>query len=188
MKPYEYTEPDNGTKIEITRGSAGAFVEVNSFGDAHIADVPKSEVPAAALALYEAAGLPDPLILPGVEPGAMLVRGPHGEELADVSPSPAGSPSNAPGVMFSLHAGERRVSVRLIGDEPLRLASALANAMREAAAEPEPDDAEVNALALTIHKAKCGGGDGCQWAPTVDDRNAAVAVVRAGYAKREAGR
>jgi hypothetical protein len=62
MKPYEYREPgcDVTIRIEPCGDSPGARVRI---GKPYI-DLEPAEVPAAALALYEASGLPQPVILP----------------------------------------------------------------------------------------------------------------------------
>ena len=59
-------------------------------------------------------------------PGRPLVRGPHGEELVQVIPQPCPPGDGQPGVLLVAS------SVRLIGDEALRLAEALTAAWHEA--------------------------------------------------------
>lgn len=185
MEPYEYEQPGCDVQMTIGPNVAGeARLYILSGDPAVYIDIRPAAVPAAALALYEAAGLPVPLILSAPERGGQLVRGPHGQELADVRPSPAGSPSNKPGVMLGLHDGSRRVAVRLVGDEPLTVAAALVSAMREAEAWPDP--AEVEELATAIHRANCEGGTRCLRNPDDGDRSAARLVLLGGW-KREPG-
>jgi len=58
MKPYEYTEPAGGYRLSIWTASCSGDVLVRVYdGDTATVTVPASEVPSAALALYEAAGL-----------------------------------------------------------------------------------------------------------------------------------
>lgn len=64
MTPYEYTEPGNENRLSIWSASRSGEALVRVYdGDTATVAVPASEVPAAALALYEAAGLPVPVIL-----------------------------------------------------------------------------------------------------------------------------
>jgi hypothetical protein len=64
MEPYEYTERD-GEKLRIEHGpNGGAWLTVSNHGWSRIVEVAPESVPGAALALYEAAGLTKPLMLP----------------------------------------------------------------------------------------------------------------------------
>jgi hypothetical protein len=177
MGPYEYTEPVvGGGRLSIWPHNAGAALVRVYDGDTATVSVPSSKVPAAALALYEAAGLSEPVILERPKSGSAAILSEGGGELVTVSASPRGGPMNLPGVMLSTGG----VGVRLIRDEPLRLAWQLVGAMREA--EAEPDAAEVEALAQEIHQPNCDAGEQC--GPHDDERRAARALLLGGW-KRE---
>lgn len=66
-----------------------------------------------------------------------------------------------------------------------RQAAAVAVALADL--KDEPDPAEVDSLAMAVHGARCEGGDGCEWAPTIDDRNTARAALK-WMREREASR
>lgn len=135
-------------------------------------------------AMYEAAGLPAPVILERPEPRDVLVPGRDRKSWVTVERSPdtsAGARAQTrdgrgiPGVMLSLE-GVDGGSIRLIGDEPLRVALALVDAMRPAVDEPDP--AEVRQLAELI----CRPG-----VNAAESDDIARILLRAGY-RREASR
>lgn len=135
MEPYRRYDGKGGW-LEV-RGiregdPAGAEGCVVTTGPQGFVTDPVMDVPAITERLREACGLLSPVILERPAPRDTLVPGPHGDEHVTIAPSPAGRPSNAPGV--TLVAGG--VGIRLVGDEPLRVALALIDAMREAEAEP----------------------------------------------------
>ena len=167
MKPYKH-EDDNGNEMTIDFGGFYAEVAVES-ADGPFRVFPES-VSKIAGELYEACGLPVPVILERPAPREMLAAGPHGDEVVHVEPSPAGHPSNRPGVVLELGSQ----SVRLIGDEPLRVALALVDAMREA----EPDPAEVEELAHAIRIGLFPGSDRVGLGVGESDREAARAALR----------
>jgi hypothetical protein len=140
--PYRHERPGGNMLAISNSDTAKAVISVRE-GDQEAAIVVSAgAVPPLAEGLYEAAGLGRPVILERPSPRGVLVPGPHaGDEHVKVAPSPAGCPSNAPGVTLATGG----VGVRLVGDEPLRVALALVDAMREA--ENEPDRADVESLA-----------------------------------------
>ena len=104
------------------------------------------------------AGL-DVVILERPEPRDILVIGPHGDEQVSVTTS-RGDLRTSPGVFLSADP------IRLFGDEPLRVALALIDAMAEAEATPDPDD--VDALACVIgDKCRIDAHLGPQWDASV---------------------
>ncbi len=143
MTPYEYAEPDTNVSLQIRPSVGGdAQVEVRQGRGRAYINIAPPEVPAAALALYEAAGLPEPLILP---------------RPLDL---PIGTPdqnAHVAGCAVWLENGrvwveERHPDASLNPDNALLLAAAIA-VHAEAAGEPDP--AEVTPLAAAIHRAQC---------------------------------
>ena len=141
-------------------------------------DLPASEVPAAALALYEAAGLPVPVILPRAMPPLGGPWRPHEGAALRATHVRAG---NAP--------GEERVGWGGAGPykdmtpaKAREMAAALAALADQAEAEPEPGPDAVTELATEIHRAQCNTSpdpcDGC--------REVARLVLLGGW-KREPG-
>lgn len=129
---------------------------------------------AVITAMYEAAGLPAPVILERPEPRDVLVPGRRDRESwVTVERSPDPSPGGLPGVMLSLD-GVDGGSIRLAGDEPLRVALALVDAMRPAMDEPDP--AEVRQLAELI----CRPG-----VNAAESDDIARILLRAGYRREE---
>ena len=146
MDPYRYDEKPSGDRLVIDAADTAKAVLSVREGDQEAAIViGAAACRAVTEALHEAAGLGRPMILETPAPRERLAGGPHGDELVSVTPSAARSASNVPGVLLGAGGG----AVRLIGDEPLRVAIALVEAMREAA-EPEPDPAEVEELAEVL--------------------------------------
>ncbi len=174
MKPYENTEIP-GIKLVIRpTGTGFAQVMISDHSQLAYADIRPSEVPAAALALYEAAGLPQPVILdaPTTLSGKPLTVGTPAAPVEFTDSS-------------SLFASDGRVFLALdpkrdglTPKEARKLGAALA--VHADAAEAEPDPAEVEELAVVLHADRrcCVGG------PSDSDRNAARAVLLAGW-KRE---
>lgn len=128
-----------------------------------------AELPEFIAALYEAAGLPVPVILE--RPKGIPLTGGGLHQWVQVTPSPAMHPPDVPGVTLEVANG-----VRLLGDEPLRVAVALIDAMREAENEPVP--AEVEELAAVLERSHT-------MLATTSQRDVARAVLRAGW-KRQA--
>jgi hypothetical protein len=179
MEPYRHERP-NGNMMAISPAdTAKAVISVREGDQEAAIVVGAGAVPALAEGLYEAAGLGRPVILAAPAPRVMLAGGPHGEELVRVRPSPAGGSSNLPGVMLGLGSQ----SVRLIDDEPVRVALALVDAMKEA--EGEPDPAEVAELAHEIRLALYPDSDREGLRPSASDMVAARAALRWMSAKAE---
>ncbi len=135
MKPYEWIDVD-GRHLKITPGRGPvAWLTVDDHGSSRTVEVESSAVPDAALALYEAAGLPEPLILENL-------------------PAPAGLAENG-GIYAGRRAGKVLVGRRhvqpeeLDPDAALLLAASLARqALAIKSGEPDPD--AVAALADVI--------------------------------------
>lgn len=182
MKPFKVREAGQyggWLTIEPEPEAPGARVIASSYVPGEIAvTVSREDVPGTALALYEAAGLPEPVILdaPTMLSGAPMTVG------VPSTPVPFTDDS-------SLFASGGRVFLRLDAkrdgftpDEARKLGAALA--LHAAAAEGQPGDEAVQELALAIHAANCADGSECNYAPTIDDRNTARAILLAGW-KRE---
>jgi hypothetical protein len=138
MKPYEYREHGVDAKLTIKScgdGQNGAHVEV----DGEYIDVEASAVPAAALALYEAAGLPEPLVLRRPEHTG-------GIEYAGSSDRYAFTSRVGPKIAI----GWRGIEPACFNpDEALEFAAHIAaNALAIKGAEPDP--AEVDELAMAL--------------------------------------
>src|ERR1700735_1364156 len=87
VKPYEYIDDADCSKLGIYESALDrtAVVSAKENGKSHVGRVPADAVPPAALALYEAAGLPEPLILENLPRlGAGLWR-PHEESVFTLS-------------------------------------------------------------------------------------------------------
>jgi hypothetical protein len=122
------------------------------------------------------------VILERPEPRDLLVIGPHGDEQVSVTVS--GS-RESPGVRLAADP------IRLLGDEPLRVALALVDAMAGAQASPGP--ADVEALAAVIgDKCRVDAHLGSQWdaGVTFSSNDMARAVLAAlpglGWKREEA--
>lgn len=169
MKPYEYTEPGTEATLRIYPSSQpDARVLIQDGGcPALYADVPPSEVPSAALALYEAAGLPVPLTVDCPEHTAGIEYAGSSDRYAYTS---------RVGSMVAI--GWRAIEPKeFTPDEALEFAAHIAvNAL--AAKADEPDEADVDSLALALHGVKCEAGEECSWSPTIADRENAVAALR----------
>jgi hypothetical protein len=146
VKPYIYTDEDgHDLTLESFAVGAGVATEETVF-------IYKDHLPEVAGKLYEAAGLTAPVMLERPGPRKILVAGPQGDEEVRVSPSRTGSPSNLPGVMLRVGGAAQSAEIRLIGDEPLRVAVALVDAKREAEAPPDPAEAEAAELAAYLRE------------------------------------
>jgi hypothetical protein len=141
MEPYEYDQPGCDAQLVIMPTLGGdARVIVNSGHPTVYVDVPASEVPAAALALYEAAGLPEPVILPRPElpeggkwrpaEGSRLVLSQQGNDVRVEFDITNGASSTMP----PAKAREMAAVLAVLADE----------------ADAEPDPAEVDRLAALI--------------------------------------
>lgn len=168
MIPYEYTEP--GTNVKLQIGPSNAELGEDAPGarlviDGPFVDVEPSDVPAVALALYEAAGLPEPLILSRPERAGGIEHAGRDDRHAYTSRSGA-----------KVLVGWRGIKPgELDPDEALEFAAHIAvNA--EAIKQGEPDPGDVEALADVLRQ-HCGGGP-ASYLPV------ARAVLPAGY-KRE---
>lgn len=124
------------------------------------------------------------MIRRAAEPGQMLVRGPHGDEEVTVQPSP-GRGGDAPGVSLFIASGG---GIRLIRDEPLRVAVALADAWQEArkrAADARVPSAEEVAEAVAVVAAAAKDASlslgGVGWA----EKAIAEGFLAAGYRKQD---
>lgn len=175
MKPYEYTEAADGENLRIEPGPhGGAWLIVQNYGASRIIEVDPSAVPAAALALYEAAGLPAPVILPRVmhplsgpwrlSEGSTLTASCYGKQVRI-----AFDQVNGPASAFP-PAEARELAAVLV---------ALADQ-----AEAEPDPAEVEELAEAIRAAIHPDAPRLGLRPTDSDRIAARTALQW---KREAG-
>lgn len=165
MNPYRHEDKDSDWLTVAPHAIAPgvAFLKACSKG----VEVYPKNIPAITAALYEAVGVKPPMVL-GSLPGPDSL----GEvaPFVTVEPSPAGSPQNLPGVMLNMDGRQ----VRLIRDEPLRVAAALVSAMREAEAAPDP--AEVEELAAVLHSAS--HPNGCTRGPTSEQVDEARAALR----------
>jgi hypothetical protein len=183
MLPYTYL-PRHGEEITVVREGGTARIGVTRHTAMASAVIPADDMPGFAAsvvaALYEAAGLPAPVILDRPAPRDLLVPGPHDGDDVAVTPSPAGHPGNLPGV--SLRVGgepDGCAAVRLIGDEPLRVAVALIDAMREAEQAPaEPDEHEARELARVLHRTHCIPGGCRNEEPSSGDLDEARAALK----------
>jgi hypothetical protein len=143
VKPYEYDQPGCDVQMTIGPNLAGeARLRILSGHPTVYIDISATAVPAAALALYEAAGLPEPVILPNPE----LVTG---------TPLAIGTPDrkvHVAGHSLWLENGHLHIeaydrSGRFTRDSARLLAAAIAV---HADLIPEPDRAEVEGLAVVI--------------------------------------
>jgi hypothetical protein len=151
---WTYTDRD-GDRMRLSGGNGRCVVASLSRG----LIIPAEDVPKITAAMYEQAGLPAPVILGRPASRKLLVPDPHGGEEVRVTPSP-GHHGDSPGVFIRV-GGEDYSEIRLVDDEPLRVAIALIDAMGEAEAA-RPDPAEVEALAekISAEMARRGGGTG----------------------------
>jgi hypothetical protein len=164
MKPYSHKD-GNGNELEIRGEEAGARLLVCSGTYEAECLVRPGELAALAAALYKAAGLPVPVILPCPEtpdttalPGALFTLGRPG--FVDVEMS-TGSGWNVSSVALRIYAA----SLAMLADE----------------ADSQPDPGEVNELAAVLMdelNPRAMGLDGA--------KPLARAILRAGY-RREAG-
>lgn len=151
MKPYEYAKPgSDSVQLQIVKAagrSNGARVAISDDSETAYVDVPASEVPAAALALYEAAGLPLPMILD--RPSHHYGIEHAGSDDRHANTSRSGS---------TVYVGWRGIEPgELTPDEALEFAAHIAvNA--EAAKRDEPDPADVESLAKAMRDAISGYG------------------------------
>lgn len=166
MKPYEYNEPGTDVLLRISPALSGdARVIIDSGKPSVHVDIDPADVPAAVLALYEAAGLPEPVMLErqGIPQDGSQVR--YGD--------------------FTVKLSDGGVTVALPGIEPLpvppRAALSLASYIATYAllAEAEPDPAAVDALAMVLVEGTGAMGIG-------GARPLARKILLAGYAKQEA--
>lgn len=169
MKPYEYAKPgSDSVQLQIVKAAGrinGARVAISDDSETAYVDVPASGVPAAALALYEAAGLPEPLILP------------H-PALAGCDLAYFGN-VNVGRVGASVAVGWRGTEPQEFDPhEALELAAQIAvNAY--AVMKDEPDPAKVDELAMLMLEGNGAMGIG-------GARPLARKILLGGYAKREA--
>lgn len=151
MPEWTYTDVEKDMLV-FTSVAGGVIVSMMVKGAAVLVNA--RDIPDLVAHLYETAGLGVPVILDRPEPRDVLVPDPHGGEDVSVTPSPAGRPGNLPGVNLRVGGDpDGYAAVRLVGDEPLRVAVALIDAMREAEREPDPDPADVEELAEEIRGA-----------------------------------
>lgn len=165
MKPYEYDQPGCDVQMTITPTLAGdARVSILSGHPAVYIDISPAAVLGAALALYEAAGLPEPLILPRPEFTAGIEYAGSTDRYAYTSRTGA-----------KAAVGWRGIEpVELDPDEALEFAAHITvNALAAKAGEPDP--AEVEELAGVIHEANGNRGfaGAGEW-----DRGVARAALR----------
>jgi hypothetical protein len=151
---------DDGSELKAERWLAGTGVALSVDDGGGLVDVSADDFPALAAGLYEAAGLPAPVIL----------------ERPDV---PEGSFPLIHGYRLDARVNGRMVEFTMPGAEPLTLvpaavrgiAAVLASLAGQADAEPDP--AEVDRVAALIASPGAMGIGGC--------RDAARRVLRAGY-------
>ena len=152
MEPYKYEIDGEGLRIQ-PGPNGGAWVRVTTHGVARIVEVEPSAVPDAALALYEAAGLGKPLILP---------------RPLDLPIGTADQNANVAGYAVWLENGRLFLDEFGIerGNDPrnaLLLAAAIAV---HAEAAEGIHSAGVESLAVAIHRAQCNTSpdqcDGCR--------------------------
>jgi hypothetical protein len=180
MPDWSYTDYD-GDRLRVGPRLPGSLLLGVANRDDDVAVVVKAADLSEIVAhMYEAAGLPAPIILDRPAPRDVLVPDPHGGDDVAVTPSPAGHPGNLPGV--SLRVGgepDGYAAVRLIYDEPLRVAVALIDAMREAEQAPdEPDPREVAGLARALHRTHCVPNGCCTEEPSAGDLDEARTALR----------
>jgi hypothetical protein len=171
MEPFDY--PDTaGRRLKITRGrGTTAWLTIDDHGSTRGVELEKSAVPGAAAALYEATGLPAPLILP---------------RPLDLPIGTSEHNTAVAGYYLWLENGrvctdERELEQGIEPGDAWLLAAAIA-VHAEAAVEPDQD--EVDRLAAAIHGAQCN----TSVVPDPCDRCREVArlVLRGGW-KREPG-
>ena len=94
METYTHTD-EEGDVLTINRAArqAGGRAREGARGGA---EVTAAKLPEVTGKLYEACGLPVPVILERPAPREMLAAGPHGDEVVHVEPSPAATSSVEP--------------------------------------------------------------------------------------------
>ncbi len=185
MKPYEVKDASkDGCKLFIHPAPAAfpgtaEFTANDGRGQEIGVYVAASEVPAAALALYEAAGLPAPVILPRQETPPGLTSGACEWRPYEHSILAARRVGNEVRVEMERSNG---ASCTFPPAKAREMAAVLATLADEAEAEPDP--AELEQLATVIHRANCKSGQRCVQRPDDTDLVAARAVLLARW-KRE---
>jgi hypothetical protein len=182
MKPYEHADP-SGADILLTiqpNGAERVRVRIDDCDGQHSAYLEPSAVPAAALALYEAAGLPEPLILPRVMPP---LGGPWRPEKGAALWAARVRAGNAPGEVRVGWGGAGPYE-DMTPAKAREMAAVLAALADEA--DAEPDLAEVDELAEVIRAGLYPPSKEIGLRPDDADRAAARAVLLAGW-KREPG-
>jgi hypothetical protein len=162
METYRH-EDEEGDWLSIApRDRKPATALIKSSGGA---EVTPAELPVITAKLYEACGQPSPVILE--RPSVSIPAG--GEPLfcGDLSLR-----TYEGGVSMGLPG----ITAAAISPDALRRRAAFMAAYADAL-EAEPDPAEVDRIALVIHKASCACGSQCVRPPANDDRKAARAVL-----------
>ena len=138
MEPYQYEDAGVVLKIGPSLGGAARLRITDTDDQTLYAEVRPQAVPGAALALYEAAGLPAPLILPRPEQTPLLFfRG-------DIFTGRLTS---------KVTVGLRGIQPEeLDPDAALELAAHIAVNAEAVKRDREPDPDEVNRLATVIHR------------------------------------
>ena len=169
MKPYEYHDPGCDARLEIRPCLNGGDARVTIDG-ARIYEAP-ADVPAVARALYEAAGLPAPLILDRPETGTGT------------------SGRNTRVGTWSVWLEGTRVRIedysdglRGVDSRTARLLAAVIAACAEAPGR-EPGTGEAHSLAMALHEGGCPGGGTCTWSPAPGDLRDARAALAAGWTR-----
>lgn len=150
MEPFEYTDKDGDLCLKIWPAASGGEAAVTTFdaGESTCAQLPPEKVPAAALALYEATGLPAPVVLPALP----VVEAPGTQERPIVR---AGFKA------WRDHRGVHLTEVFPHEHDPERHWTDPADALELAAViawlagKDEPDPDEVDRLAAAVHRAQC---------------------------------
>jgi hypothetical protein len=164
--PYVYT-PRPGEWVRISRIEGTGQCLIGTYeeecGHATSTMIRAEEVPGVApgiaVAMHEAAGLPAPVILERPESRELLVPGAGGgRSWVTVERRMSADRSAGAGVMLSVAADSSSMaSIRLVGDEPLRVALALADAVNGTGGEPDPKrDASELAEAISAEMARRG--------------------------------
>lgn len=168
MEPYEYMDPDD-RKLTIwprnASASTDALVRIYD-GDFATITVKQSAVREIAGKLYEACGLPSPVILE--RPEITIPANGDSVRCGDLSLRmyDGGISMGLPGV-----------TAAAISPDALRRRAAFMAAYAEQA-EAEPDPEEVEALAKVLHVAVCESGGNCVQAPPDADRKRARAALQ----------
>jgi len=172
MEPWTYTDGDNG-ELVISTCNPGE-VTVQTQGNASLAVVIADDLPEVVAKLYEACGLPSPVILE--RPGVSIPAGGDPLFCGDLSLRT---------YEYGIAMGLPGITAAAVAPGTLRRRAAFMAAYADAA-EAEPDPADVGALAKAIRSALCPDSERTGLRPGESDETAARAALR-WMRDREAG-